>query len=448
MDVHAIDAQLDARPEDAELTPSISADELRRVVAQIKTGVLAKLETKLANKAAAKMASGSLGIFLFSLLGLGLLLIPLIVKSRYPGRERVLFKYSAIAAATFFVTANLFGGVLFGMKGALGSATNPSIAIANATFDTLHDNAADYSTLGRELVVPTLMQIDGNSDEQPAALLIENGTKIVNDAKIFTSVSRMVKKLDGAFAALPLVLFLVTMVLCVLAIRPTLTELVKLPMRAAAGQAAQKHAMTRVRGEVLATLCTIGVLTALTFASTFILGRIVQPALDVLLGYFSLAVSYLQFVEGASSGVVFLTLFSVVLFLSLNLATLVLSVTLFLGKCQKIFQARWTRDMPVAEHKRFFVWGVPAVLFVQLFPLAFVVVAEKALDTINGSLLANIQDADQVPWTKVMLAGPILLVVAYALIFWGARGFKAIAFLFTYKVTPTAAIPTHPAEPI
>src|SRR5262245_54293168 len=40
MDVHAIDAELDARPEDAELTPSISAEEFRTVVAQVKADVL------------------------------------------------------------------------------------------------------------------------------------------------------------------------------------------------------------------------------------------------------------------------------------------------------------------------------------------------------------------------------------------------------------------------
>jgi hypothetical protein len=33
----------------------------------------------------------------------------------------------------------------------------------------------------------------------------------------------------------------------------------------------------------------------------------------------------------------------------------------------------------------------------------------------------------------MMLAAPIVLVVAYALIFWAARGFKAIGFLLSYK---------------
>src|SRR5690349_3851027 len=124
----------------------------------------------------------------------------------------------------------------------------------------------------------------------------------------------MFKKVDFIFSILPIVLFGVTMLLFGLAIRPTLTEIVKLPMRAASGEAGvgtevTKKALRRVWGELLATACTIGVLAVLTFVSAFVLGEIVGPALEALLGYFSLAVSYLQFVADAHSGLVFLTLF-------------------------------------------------------------------------------------------------------------------------------------------
>ena len=459
LDEGAIDAALDARPEDAELTPSISVEDFQKIVRLVKKVVLAKMEKKMAIGSAKKMAQFSLGIFLFSLLGLGLLAMPLVMRKKYPGKGKVLFKYSALAAGTFFVTVNLFGGVLYGMKtaqGTLGNLTNPSLAIASATFDTLDENAEDYIVMGKELFVPTLMQMQGNSDEQPSVLLLENGLKVVQDAKVFLSIAKMLKKVNFLFSVLPIVLFGVTMVLFGLAIRPTLTEIIKLPMRAAAGEqgvgrATTRAAMKRVWGELLATLCTLGVLAVLTVLSAAILGQIVKPALDALLGYFAMALNYLQFVEGAKSGVVFLTLFSVVLFLVLNLATLILSMSFFLGKCQKIFQGRFNEGVPIATHKRFFQWGVPAVLFVQLFPLLFVLVAGKALDKINASLLAGIKDADAVPWAKLLLAGPLFLVVAYGLMFWGARGIKAIGFLFSYQVKPKArrhSVPAAPAEPI
>lgn len=456
MDEEAIDKALDARGEEAELVPSMTVDDFKKVVLLVKKVVLAKMEKKMAKSAAKKLGTFSFMVFLFSLFGVFLLAIPLVYGKRYPDKRGMLFKYSALAAGVFFVTVNLFGAVLYGMKTAqtaLGGSTNPALAIARGTFDTLHDNAEDYVVMGKELFVPTLMQLEGNSDEQPAVKLIENGQKIVQDAKVFMNIASLFKKVDFVFEILPIVLFLVSMVLFGLAIKPTLTEIIKLPMRAAQGEAdgaaTTRRAVGRVVGELKAGAITIGVLTLLTFLSAAILGQIVGPALDALLAYFSLAVTYLQFVTGASSGVVFITLLGVLLFLVLNLATLILSMSFFIGKTQKIFQARFNDGTPIAAHKRFFTWGIPSVLFVQVFPLVFIYFAANMLDKINESLVAGITDAEQVPWTKIMLTGPLFLVIAYMALFWAARGVKAIKFLATYKVKPTLPkAPAAPAEPV
>ena len=437
-----VDKELDARPKDSQLKPSLSVEQFRKIVGVVRKVVLAKMEKKMAKSTAKKMGQFSTGIFLFSLLGLLLLLMPFAYAKRYPGQIKTLMKYSALAAVTFMVTVNLFGAVLYGMKtaqGALGDSTNPSLAIAKGTFDTLDRNAEEYIVMGKELFVPTLEQLQGNTDEQPSVLILENGKKIVNQAQVFVAIAKMFKKLDFVFKVLPMVLFFVTMVLFGLAIRPTLTEIVKLPMRAASGEVGvgrevTRAAMRRVWGELLATLCTVGVLAALTLISGFVLGQIVGPALDALLGYFSMAVSYLQFVEGASAGLVFLALFGVVLFLVLNLASLILSMSFFLGKCQKIFQAKFNNGTPVANHKYFFKWGIPSVLLVQIFPWVFVAIAAKVLDMVNNKLLVGTDDAAQIPWTVLMLAGPVILVFGYIAMFWAARGIRAIGFIFRYKI--------------
>jgi hypothetical protein len=460
IDENAVDAALDARPEDAELTPSMTVEDFRSIVLLVKKVVLAKMEKKMAKSAAKKLGKFSFGVFVFSMLGLLLLAIPLVLGNKYPGQRGLLFKYSALAAVTFFLTVNLFGGVLYGMKTAqstLGSSTNPALAIARGTFDTLHDNAEDYIIMGKELFVPTLMQLEGNADQQPAVLMIENGKKIVNDAKVFTNIASVFKKVDFVFEILPIVLFLVSMILFGLAIRPTLTEIIKLPMRAASGGEGlgadtTKNAVKRVFGEVKAGALTIGILILLTLLSSTILGKIVQPALDALLQYFSLAVMYLQFVTGASSGVVFLTLLGVLLFLVMNLATLILSMSFFLGKSPKIFQAKFNEGTPLAAHKRFFQWGIPAVIFVQLFPLIFIHFAAQILDALNERMVSGIADADAIPWTKIMLTGPLSLVVAFGVLFWAARGVAAIKFLATYAVKPKKPkkpkAPATPAEPV
>lgn len=442
------EAALEKRAEDAELKPSLTAEQFRKMVGIAKKVVLGKMEKKIALKSAKRMATFSWLVFGLSCCGVFLLLMPLALKKKYPGQGAVLFKYSALAAGTFFVTVNLFGGVLFGMRtvqGALSNYTNPSIAIASGTFDTLDKNAEEYIIEGKELFAPTLEQMRANPDEQPTVILLDNGVKIIKDAKVFFAIKKMVKKVDFIFSILPIVLMGVTMLLFLLALKPTLMEIVKLPAVAASGTGGNvgrdvvAKSLRRVTGELKAAVCTLGVLVVITLVSSFVLGRVVGPAIDSLLGYFAMSVSYLQFVQGASSGLVFMALFGVILFLVLNLATLILSMGFFLGKSQKIFQQRFNEGTPISTHKKFFKWGVPSVLFVQIFPFLFVFVADFILNKINSSLLEGVTDADKVSWGKLMLAGPLMLVVAYIVTFWAARGLKAIRFLQAYKVKPVAS---------
>ncbi|HPH65954.1 MAG TPA: hypothetical protein PLF40_09435 [Kofleriaceae bacterium] len=440
------DAELDKRPENAEMLPSITVEKFRSLVRIAKGVVLKRLEAKIAKGQAKKMAKFGTLVMYFSLAGLLILLLPLGLLKKYPGKAGLLFKYSALAAAVFVVTVNLFGGVLYGLRaaqGAVATQANPQIALAKGFFETLDEHADDYAVMGKELFGPTLEQLRGNTDEQPATVLIANGMKVVKDAKVFLTVAKAFKKLTFLLGYLPIILTIVTLVLFGLAIRPTLTEIIKMPIRAASGEAGvgrevMGKSLQRVFGEMKATMCTIGVLIVVTLVAGFILGRICVPALDALLNYFSASVAYLQFVAGAKSGLVFLALFGVIFFLVLNLAVIILSMSFFLGKCQKIFQHRFNEGAPLSTHRNFFKWGVPSVLLVQLFPLLFVVVAQFGLNKINDNLMANATSADAIAWNKLMMAGPIFLVVGFVLLFWAVRGFKAIKFLQGYKVKPKA----------
>jgi hypothetical protein len=452
-----VDGALDNRPENEEMKPSIDVETFRKIVRLTKKFQLERMQKKMAAKQAKRMGWFSMAVAGFSLCGFLLLLMPLVLRKKYPGQGKVLFKYSALAAVTFFVTVNLFGGVLMVMRttqGALGPLTNPTLAIAGGTFDTLDINAEEYVTAGKELFVPTLEQLKGNSDEQPAVVLLENGMRVVKDAKVFVGVAKMFKKISFIFAILPIVLLCVTMLFFLLALRPTLTQIIKLPAMAASGAAGVgkdvvKTSMRRVGTEFIATLCTIGVLFGITLVSAFVLGRVVNPAIDALLSYFAMAVDYLQFVEGAKSGLVFLALFGVILFLVFNLAALIVSTIFYLSKSQKIFQQRFNEGVPLGKHKQFWKWGTASVLLVQLFPLFFVWIVDKILVKINMSIVEGAGSADGISWGKLMLAGPLFLVVGFLLTFWAARGVKAIKFLFAYKVKPKApSAPAVVAEPI
>lgn len=153
---------------------------------------------------------------------------------------------------------------------------------------TLDEDAEDYLVMGKELFLPTIEQMRNDPEEQPAVQLLNNGIKIVQDAKVFLSLAKMFKKVDFVFSILPIVLTILTLVLFVLAIRPTLTAIIKLPAMAATGaggvgKEVVANSLRRVKGELFASVCTIAVLVVLTLISSVVLGQIQWGAPAVLL---------------------------------------------------------------------------------------------------------------------------------------------------------------------
>ncbi len=437
------DAAFQNAPHDVseEAANPISADQLHAMVHAAKDKVLAKLEVKIERKSAERMGKISCYIFLLSLAGGLLLLMPLFLRKKYPGKAAQLFKYSALAAVTFFVTVNLFGVVALGFRGAqsmLAKQTNPQIKIAEGFFDAVDDHVDDFLPLASTLFSPTLYQLQ-SSDEQPTVALIENAQKLFSDAHVFVSIAHMFKKLDFIFALLPIVLLLVTMVLFVLAIKPTLLEIIRLPATAAAtgggGKEVIRGALKRVGGEMLATVCTVGVLLVLSLIGALILGEVVRPALYAILEFFGTAVVYLTVQQDASTGLIFVSLFGVILFLVMNLAVIIIAMSVFLGKAQKIFQRRFHDRLPLSAHGKFWKWGTASVLFAQLLPLGYMVLGGWVLEKIETHLIG---DGTDINWTAVMLVGPAILVIGFAVVFWAARGGKALKFLIGYKVPPVS----------
>jgi len=429
----------------------LTAQQLRAMIKAARDKVIPRLEAKLERKSAARMATIARIIRWISIAGVLLLAMPLFLRKKYPNQLGVLFKYSALAAVTFFVAVNLFGVVALGFRGAqaaLAQQTNPQIKIVEGFFDALDEHAEEFLPVGSALFAPTLYQLQ-DSDDQPTVVLIENGQRLFKDAHVFVTIAQMFKKLDVVFALLPTILLLVTMVLFVVAIKPTLLEIIRLPATAAAtgggGRAVIRSAIRRLVSELVATLCTIGVLLALSLISAAILGEIVRPALFSILEFFGTSVVYLMLQKDASSGLVFASLFGVISFLVLNLAAITLAMSFFLGKSQKIFQRRFHDRLPLSAHARFWKWGTVSVVFAQVLPLLYMVLSSWLLEKIETRLIGD--DVSTVPWSAVMLVGPGLLVFGFALVFWAARGVRAIKFLFGYKVPAVTVAPRGASEP-
>lgn len=287
------------------------------------------------------------------------------------------------------------------------------------------------------LLAPTLYQLQ-NAGEQPTVLLLENGKKLLEGARVFVAIGKLVKSLDFVFAVLPMVLLVLTLALFVRSIWPTLYEIIRLPTTVASGttnaQTVVRNAARRIGGELLVALCTVGVLFALTIISSEILGAVVKPAVYLTIEFFGTAVLYMQLVPDASGGLVFDSLCGIILFLAFNLIVIIIAVSVYLGKAQRMFQLRFHDHQPLRGHADFWKWGTLAVIGVQLVPLVYMLFASWAIDKLEDRWISGVSDPADMPWTKVMLVGPILLLAGFGLALWGGRALRGLSYLLGYKL--------------
>jgi len=438
---------LAARPKrEAMAVRSLTVERFRKMVALSRKKVLARLSARLAAHGEARMIIVSKVIAVAASAGVLLLLLPLFLARRYPNQQGVLWRYSALAAITFTVTVASFGAVSLVHRGAhvaLAEYTSPQLALASGFFDTLDEDAPDLVVIGNEVFAPTLVQLQGNSDEQPAVLLIANGRKLVKDTEVFVDVARAFDQVTVVVGMIPSVVLVLSLVLFLVAIKPTLVAIVVLPARAASSTGASggdvfRHSMRQVGEELVAMVASLAVLVVISLVASVALGRVLQPALATLISYFTIGVMYLRFVDDASSTMVLVMMASVVVFLVLNLAVIILSTTFFLAKTHWIFQQRCADKVPLGTHRRFWRWGTAALVWSLVFPWLYLLGARAGIEQINGNVMFGARDAAQVNWHVLMIAGPLLLVVGFIVALWASRAYAGLRFLMSYDVRGSA----------
>lgn len=462
LDVHAAGATVEAPSDATATTPDADeeaassaeyAQALRGVVSMMRGKVEDKIVAKVQAKQAGAMSRIAMGLSLVACAGVLMFLAPLFLRRRYPGRGGVLWKYSAVSAGMFFLAVNLFAGVLMLMRGAqtlAGEHTNPQVQVVKATFDLFDAKAEDLALIGPTIIEPTLVSLEESSDKPVLSIMLDNLGALRQDAGVFSSVGEFFRKLDWAFGLLPILLALLAVGLFIQATRPTLTEIVKLPARAAEagdarglGKQVLGTTLRDVWRELKASGGMLGLLMVISAVAGVCLGFVLQPAIEVFLAYLALSFMYVESVQGASTFWILYSLGATILFLAVNLIVLVAATTLFLGKAQKVFQARFRRGIALSSHRRFWIWGTAALALLFVLPVVYIVAAEPAL----GWLVA--ETISETNWALNLGLGPSLFLVTFGLVFWAARGVKAIKFLATYKVAPrTTPAETEPSAPM
>lgn len=437
----ADEAELNAASGDPKRFAAI----LRKLVAKVRAKVVPKLEEKIERKSEVTMGRVSSALAIFSLAGVFLLLLPFFYKNRYPGKLGLLFKYSLLAAGTFVVAVNLFAAVLLVMRTAqasVASITNPQLAVIEASLDSLDENAEELAAYGPTVIEPTLQQLEtGDVDEPMPVALIDNVAKLAaNTQEIIPTLKKagaFMKEMNQLSGYLPTLLSILTVVLFVLATRPVLQEIIELPARAASGEAdaaknVLKSVFARIGRELLVTILMVGVLFVVTVIAGIALSLAVRPAVEALLAYVLAAAVYIQTPE-ASGTTLLISLVGSMLFLAFNIAIVLIGSALFIGKVQKLLQARFHDRVPLAQHKKFALWGTLGLILVFALPTIFAFAAEPLVE---GPVTGMFLKKETIEWTGFFISGPLFFVVGFLFVFWAARGLKAMVFLKKYPVGP------------
>lgn len=418
---------------------------IRKIIPKVKEKALEKIEDKMEASQAKKMQTLSTALFAFSATGFLLLLMPLFLKKKYPGKGSVLFKFSAIAAFSTVIVMDLFAVVVLLLKAAqssMGKLTNPQIKIVVAALDSIEQEAEHMVTMGPQLIQPTLDHLQNSDDPMPVVLL-ENAKNIAKDVQPFVEVAQWFKGLSSVLEYVPVLMTGIAVFLFVVGAKPIILELIALPGRAAAGDDTKgmiAEAFRKVGREFMAAMMLIGALVVVTLFSSEMLAIAVRPAVSSFLDYFFANIIYVQH-PGAKSSHIFGSLLGIVFFLALNIGVIIVSSSTFLSKFHKIFQAKFQRSVPLGNHKKFWIWGTLSLVGVQLFPFIFMLGAEPLVDSLTDKAFAK----DEPNWTLALLSGPVIFVIGFLFLFWLFRGMKAFGFLFTFKPEPPAPKAAEPA---
>ncbi len=473
-DASVLDKALACIAENADTDPVanpayISRDQLREWLKIARAKVVAAIKKK--EEKAQDGAFDRILLVLAILGGLGcvgVLFMPLVLGRRYPGQSSLLWKASGVAAVTFVVTVAMLGASLLAVRTVQGSvasdSTSPKMRVAEGVFSVLATSKyvslfSDVSKERLDLVKRPLRQVlerdpSVESDDVFAADLIthwatqlqepelqyvaKNAQKLKGQAESFQSVFSLYRKIDWLMGIIPIVLSILAVLLYVLPLKDTLVDIVLSPARAARAGAAERgtaqKAMRLVWAEVKATLPFIGLILVLLPLTGVFLSRAVEPLLELLIAGSLRTFQYLLWAD-ASTAVLWLSLGTTILLLVLCLAVYILAVSFLLGTARKALRWIFHGGHGFGELKSLWLWGALSIVWVLALPFLFVL-------GIRWLAFGPLAGGDGVPTTGDMLLVPMVALVTFPLLFWAARGWKALVYVKKYPVPkiPTDAI--------
>jgi len=405
---------------------------------------------------------GKFWVAVFLLAGLGfivVLLLPLLLAKRYPDRGGAFWRSSALAAVVFVVAVAALAGALTAMRSAQGlvaEQTSPKVKSTHAAFKALQSRSAlgGFSALSQAGVdffkhpLVSLAEPVVNDEHKDLAAVLPayfaahwidqlskpqvrrlrqdapSQSSIQGHTAAFASSMRFYKRVDWLLGVLPVILALLAVLLYLAPMRRTLVDIAVGPANAS-GETS-RSTKDVILAEAKSAVPFIGCVIVLIPLVGALLSVAVSPLTKTLFANAILSVFYVA-TSNASSFTVFAATMSVIVLLLLCVATYVAAVTGVLGTVRRIFYSVEHHGRGLGEFASFWKWGGLSLLLLLLFPLVFAFGVEFAYHQHVGSPTLPVQGA-------ALTTVPVVAVLLFPLVFWAARGFKALGFLHRYSV--------------
>lgn len=388
----------------------------------------AKLEKRM-NTLAMVLGGVSLCSFL-------LLLMPLFMKKKFPGQGAKLFRISLYASLAMFGSFLLLSGVLLGMRvvqAKMGEYTNPGLVFSDGAFDAADKQVEDIAASPGLMLKPLEDVTVGKSDDLSLAVL-QNAAQFKKDVVVFMDIYKFYKNINWIMAYVPMALIVLAVALFLLSIKDLIKDVLKIPERVMKGELKETDVFIfvgkRVKGETIATVCTLGILLVLTAVSAVALSLLAAPTMMNFMRQLFITIQYVTVAKTFDKTIMYIGLLGVLVFIILTVVISIASTALYLGKSQKVFRAWFNYDAPIEKYKGyFFGWRTVGVIF----NLALPAIMLFAMSALANSLIDKATNGTAFDWTMALLPAAIALPGGLLFVFL-VPGIMTLKSIMKYKV--------------
>lgn len=385
---------------------------LRKKIQEAKKKTHDKMVAKANVKLAWRMNLLAMILGGLSLCSFFLLLMPVFLGKKFPGQGAKLFRIGLYTSLAMFGSFVLLSGVLLGMRvvqAKMGEYTNPGLVFSDGAFDAADKQVEDIAASPGLMLKPLEDVTVGKSDDLSLAVL-QNASHFKKEVTVFMDVFKFYKSVHGVLAYVPMALIILAVVLFLVSIKDLIKDVLKIPERVMKGELKETDVFLfvgkRVKGETIATVCTLGVLLLLTIVSAAALTLLAAPTMSNFMRQLFVTIQYVTVAKTFDKTIMYIGLLGVIVFIILTVVISIASTAFYLGKSQKVFRAWFNYGAPVAKYKGFFLgWRTVGVLF----NLALPAIMLFAMSALANSLIDKATNGTAFDWTMALLPAAIAL---------------------------------------